>query len=57
MEFGEFEKAVEKSGKMEETGYAIICGVPTTLVAKEQIMINEEASETLCRHVNGHTCT
>ena len=57
MEFGEFEKAVEKSGKMEETGYAIICGVPTTLVAKEQIMINDEASETLCRHVNGHTCT
>ena len=30
----EFAKSSGKQGKMEETGYEIICGAPTTLVVK-----------------------
>ena len=34
LEFPKSQRAVEKKGKMEETGCEIICGAPTTLAAK-----------------------
>ena len=34
LEFAKFQTAVENRGEMEETGFEIICGAPTTLAVK-----------------------
>ena len=38
LEFSRSQRAVE-NGKMEKTGWEIICGVPMTLAVKGQMMI------------------
>ena len=39
LEFGKSQRAVENREKMEETGCEIICGAPTTLVVKGQMIM------------------
>ena len=39
LEFAKSQRAVENSGKMEETGCEIICGAPTTLAVKGLMMM------------------
>ena len=39
LEFGKSQRAVKKRGKMEKNGCAFICGAPTTLAVKGQMMM------------------
>ena len=39
LEFAKSQRAVENGEKMEETGCEIICGAPTTLTVKGQMMM------------------
>ena len=39
MEFGQSQRAVENSEKMENTGCKIICGAPPTLAVKGLMMM------------------
>ena len=39
LEFGKSQRAVENRGKLEKTGYKIICGAPTTLAVKGLMMM------------------
>ena len=39
LEFAKFQRAVENREKIEETGCEIICGAPTTLAIKGQMMM------------------
>ena len=39
LDFGKSQRAVENRGKLEKTGYKIICGAPTTLAVKGLMMM------------------